>query len=63
MPFVDRISPPLTTVRIQHAEMGRQAADVLLAELGGAPQPARDIMLEPLLVVRDSAGPPPARVT
>jgi len=63
MPFVDRISPPLTTVRIQHAEMGRQAADVLLAELGGAPSPARDIMLEPLLVVRDSAGPPPACMT
>ena len=63
MPFVDRISPPLTTVRIQHAEMGRQAADVLLAELGGAPTPARDIMLEPLLVVRDSAGPPPVYVT
>ena len=63
MPFVDRISPPLTTVRIQHAEMGRQAADVLLAELGGAPTPARDIMLEPLLVVRDSAGPPPVCVT
>jgi LacI family transcriptional regulator len=63
MPFVDRISPPLTTVRIQHAEMGRKAADVLLADLGGAPTPARDIMLEPLLVVRDSAGPPPVCVT
>lgn len=61
MPFVDRISPPLTTVRIQHAEMGRQAADVLLAELGGQPDPARDITLAPLLVVRGSSAPPGAR--
>lgn len=61
MPFVDRISPPLTTVRIQHAEMGRQAADVLLAELGGEPDPARDITLAPLLVVRGSSAPPGAR--
>ncbi len=60
MPFVDRISPPLTTVRIQHAEMGRQAADVLLAELGGEPDPARDITLAPLLVVRGSSAPPGA---
>lgn len=61
MPFVDRISPPLTTVRIQHAEMGRQAADVLLAELGGEPDPARDITLAPLLVVRGSSAPPGPR--
>lgn len=60
MPFVDRISPPLTTVRIQHAEMGRQAADVLLAELGGQPDPARDITLAPLLVARGSSAPPGA---
>lgn len=63
MPFVDRISPPLTTVRIQHAEMGRQAADVLLAELGGEPDPAHDITLAPLLVVRGSSAPPGARGT
>lgn len=60
MPFVDRISPALTTIRIQHAEMGRQAADVLLAELSGQTAAARDTILEPLLVVRDSSGPPPA---
>lgn len=59
MPFVDRIRPALTTVRIQHAEMGRQAADVLLAELAGQPAAARDTILEPILVVRDSSGPPP----
>jgi LacI family transcriptional regulator len=33
MPYVDRIHPALTTVRIQHAEMGRQAAAMLLGDL------------------------------
>lgn len=58
MPFVDRISPSLTTVRIQHAEMGRQAADVLLKELAGESSPARETILDPLLIVRESSGPP-----
>jgi LacI family transcriptional regulator len=60
MPFVDRISPPLTTVRIQHAEMGRQAAKVLIAEMANGTPMSRDIVLEPELVVRSSSGPPAA---
>jgi LacI family transcriptional regulator len=58
MPFVDRISPSLTTVRIQHAEMGRQAAEVLLAEMTSPAPASRDIVLEPEFVVRESSGPP-----
>ena len=34
MPFVDRLTPPLTTVRLPLEEMGRVAAGVLLEELG-----------------------------
>ncbi len=34
MPLVDMVEPGLTTVRIGHAEMGRAAAQLLLAEVG-----------------------------
>ena len=36
MPFVDQFRPPLTTVRIPHRELGRRAADLLLAALDTA---------------------------
>lgn len=35
MPFVDKFSPPLTTVRIPHYEMGNIAANILLSLLEG----------------------------
>jgi LacI family transcriptional regulator len=54
MPFVDRIAPALTTVRIQHAEMGRQAAALLLEAIAGAAARARQVVLQPELVVRAS---------
>ncbi len=51
-------APPLTTVRTPRDEMGRQAAEHLLAQLRGervaAPRP-----LETTLVVRKSTAPPP----
>jgi LacI family transcriptional regulator len=54
MPFVDKLNPPLTTVRIQHYEMGVQAAKVLLERIAD-PQARRvDLRLEPSLVVRGS---------
>ena len=34
-PFVDMVSPPLTTVRIRQREMGIEAARVLLARMNG----------------------------
>jgi LacI family transcriptional regulator len=59
MPFVERISPPLTTIRIQHAEMGRQAAEILLGEMASSRPTPREITLEPQLVVRSSSAPAP----
>lgn len=58
MPFVDRIHPALTTVRIQHGEMGGQAAALLLAEITGPGGARRDIRLVPELVIRASSAPP-----
>jgi LacI family transcriptional regulator len=58
MPFIDRIHPPLTTVRIQHAAMGREAAALLLAEIAAPDSLARDLRLVPELVVRASTAAP-----
>ena len=57
MPFVDRIHPPLTTVRIQHAAMGREAAGMLLAEIAAPEATRRDVRLTPELVIRASTAP------
>lgn len=48
---------PLTSVRQPAREMGRTAAELLLARIGGAPGSARDdIVYQPELVVRASTG-------
>ena len=60
MPFVDRLRPPLTTVRVPQREIGTAAADLLLQLLAEPSQPAREILLEPSLVIRASTGPPAA---
>ena len=54
--------PPLTTVSQSGVEMGRRAADLLLdiIEAGETGDPARDVVLEPTLIIRDSTAPPPA---
>ena len=58
MPFVDRIHPALTTIRIQHDAMGRQAACILLAEMADPAAARQDIRLVPELVIRASTAPP-----
>jgi LacI family transcriptional regulator len=54
MPFVDKLSPPLTTIRIQHYEMGVRAASLLLERLTDPDSRRVDIKLEPSLVIRGS---------
>jgi len=54
MPFVDRFNPPLTTVHIPHDELGVEAADLLLERIEAPDAPAKQIRLEPRLVVRGS---------
>ena len=59
MPFVDRLTPPLTTVRIPHYEMGREAARRLLELIGTPNAPPRTETLRPELIVRGSTAPAP----
>ena len=61
MPFADRFAPPLTTVRIPHHEMGRLAAEQLLARLRGEEDGPALSVLPATLVVRSSTARPPAR--
>jgi LacI family transcriptional regulator len=58
MPFVDRLSPPLTTLHIQHDELGVQAANQLLAEIATEDAARRTIRLDPELVIRGSTAAP-----
>jgi LacI family transcriptional regulator len=58
-PFVDMVSPPLTTVRIRQREMGIEAARLLLARMGGQ-DITSDILLRTELVQRRSTAAPKA---
>ena len=59
MPFAARFQPPLTTIHIPHYEIGKAAAQLMLERLQNGDTEAREIRLEPSLVVRDSTAPPP----
>lgn len=54
MPFVDRLTPPLTTVRIPHYELGREAGRRLVELIETPDSPARATTLRPELIVRGS---------
>jgi LacI family transcriptional regulator len=55
MPLVDMVSPPLTTVRISHREMGEVAARMMLEELAGQSHRERAVTLTPTLIIRSSS--------
>jgi LacI family transcriptional regulator len=57
VPMVDLIDPPLTTVRVDVGEMGRQAAQLFLEHLGTPGLPPSTRVLMPEMVVRKSTGP------
>ena len=57
MPFMDRLSPPLTTVSIPHFDIGTHAADLLLERMAERDSPVKMVLLHPELVVRGSTGP------
>src|ERR1700689_1747040 len=58
MPFIDRLRPPLTTVRFPHYQLGTQAAQLLLERISGADGPVKILYLAPELIVRGSTAEP-----
>src|SRR5260370_1286758 len=59
MPFIDRLCPPLTSVRFPHYQVGTESAQILLERIGqpGAPAGVKMLFLAPELVVRGSTAP------
>jgi LacI family transcriptional regulator len=58
MPFIDRLRPPLTTVRFPHYQLGTEAAQLLLERIGEREAPVKILYLAPELIVRKSAAAP-----
>jgi LacI family transcriptional regulator len=58
IPFIDRLQPPLTSVRVPQREIGVAAADLFLDYVADPSLPPRQVLLEPTLIVRGSTAPP-----
>jgi len=58
MSFLERLQPPLTTVRIDQYELGLRAARRLLGLIDDRDAPREVVMLAPSLIVRGSTAPP-----
>jgi LacI family transcriptional regulator len=54
MPFVDRLRPPLTTIRVDEYELGMRASRMLLSLIENPDARLETIMLAPEIVVRGS---------
>ena len=59
MPYSDRFSPPLTTIRISQYELGAMAARLLLETIADPGRPAETRLASPVLVIRGSTAPVP----
>ena len=58
MPFVEWWRPALTTVRIPQYDIGREAARLLLGQIGPSPErAAKQILMPTSLTIRSSTGP------
>jgi LacI family transcriptional regulator len=54
MPFIDRLRPPLTTIRFPHYQVGTEAAQLLLERIAEHSGPVKIFYLAPELIVRGS---------
>ncbi len=54
-PLTDRLSPPLSTIRLPGGEVGHIAAEELLSQLRGVRASTRTYRLTPELIIRESA--------
>ncbi len=57
MPFVDLVTPALTTVRVNQYGIGAQAAQLMLDQLGDSSTVTKTIVLPVKLIVRSSTAP------
>lgn len=62
---VDRVTPPLTTVRLHTHELGRLIGEMTVTAITSPDQPPVSLTLPPSLIVRESTAPPrdPERLT
>ncbi|HEX7743738.1 MAG TPA: LacI family DNA-binding transcriptional regulator [Micromonosporaceae bacterium] len=60
MPFLDKLRPPLTSMRVPHYEVGVESARMLLETLRDPARHPRSVLLPVSLVVRQSTGRPGA---
>jgi LacI family transcriptional regulator len=58
MPIIDKLRPPLTSVRVPHYEVGAEAARMLLEGLADPQRHPRSVLLPLTLAVRQSTAPP-----
>jgi len=58
MPYIDKLDPPLTTVRVPHYEIGAEAARMILEQIDEPGRPIRSVLLPVTLVVRGSTAAP-----
>jgi LacI family transcriptional regulator, galactose operon repressor len=58
IPFNDKFSPPLTSIRLPHYDIGWKAAELLLEVIGDPERSPVAVRLRPELVVRGSTAPP-----
>jgi LacI family transcriptional regulator len=54
MPFVDRLRPPLSSVRFPHYQLGVEAATLLIERIEAHDSPVKVLLLAPELVARGS---------
>ena len=58
MPFMDRLRPPLSSIRFQHYQLGTEAARLLVERIeAGEGGPVKILFLAPELVARGSTAP------
>jgi LacI family transcriptional regulator len=63
MPFIDRLRPPLSSVRFPHYQLGTEAATLLIERIAAEDSPVKILYLAPELVARGSTAPLDARPT
>lgn len=61
MPFVDLVTPPLTTVRVNQYALGAQSAELLLDRLANSSTVTKTVVLPVKLIIRGTTSPARSR--